>query len=160
MYNKIIRANSKRKRKSEKNMKTYTVYINDNHKNPQEEAVFVPEGFSFLMFLPLINLIVAAYRRCWLLCAIMIGIEVLTYFAGESEALSQKIIILGLPFQGYILLRLAMLFFFGLWVNDFWRKKLEKRGYRLAEIVTVPSGFSAEDLAEQKFYQKFYGEAK
>ena len=141
-------------------MKTYTVYTNPKAKNPQEEAVFVPEGFSYLMFLPIINVIVVAYRRCWLLLAMIIAIEVFTYYASQSSFFSASMAHIGLPFKLYMLLRLALLFFFGLWVNDFWRKKLEKRGYELVGIVSARSVFHSESEAQQRFFDKLVSEAK
>ena len=132
-------------------MKTYTVYINPKAKNPLEEAEFVPEGFSWLLFLPIINVVVAIYRRCWLLLACIISIELITYFASETEFFTRAII--G-QLKIYMLMRIALLSFFGLWVNDFWRKKLEKRGYELAGIVSVRSSFHAQAEAEQRYYDK------
>jgi hypothetical protein len=135
-------------------MKTYTVYINPKSKNPQEDAEFVPEGFSFLMFLPIINVAVAAYRRCWLLLTIIVAIELFTYFASESEFFNTHLFNHLIPWKLNMAIRLALLFFFGLWVNDFWRQKLEKRGYELAGIISVPSGFHSLSVAQQRFYDK------
>lgn len=138
-------------------MKTYTVYANPNSENPQEDAEFVPEGFSVIMFLPIVNVCVAAYRRCWFLLAMIISIEVFTYFASQSEFFTTHIF--G-PWKLNMALRLAFLFFFGLWVNDFWRQKLEKRGYEIVGIVSVPSGWHALSNAQQRYYDKLAAAAK
>jgi len=134
-------------------MKTYTVHINPKAKRPEEDAQFVPEGFSLLMFIPIVNVIVAISRRCWLLLIAMIAIEVFTYYATHSSYLTSKIST-GSPLQLYMAIRLALLFFFGLWVNDFWRKKLERRGFEFAGIVTARSRFNSLAEAEQRFYDK------
>lgn len=141
-------------------MKTYTVYINPKSKNPQEDAEFVPEGFSLLMFLPIINVAVAAYRRCWLLLIMIVAIEFFTYFAAESEFFNTHLFSNVMPWKLNMAMRLTLLFFFGLWVNDFWRQKLEKRGYELAGIVSVPSGWHSLSYAQQRFYDKVTGAIK
>lgn len=139
-------------------MKTYTVYANPQSDDPQGEAEFVPEGFSFLMFLPVVNVVVAAYRRCWLLLVAIVAIEFLTYFASQSDFFNSLISQNGVKLN--MLLRLATLFFFGLWVNDFWRAKLEKRGYEMVGVISVPSGFHSLEVAQQRFYDKMAGAAK
>lgn len=133
-------------------MKTYTVHINPKAKNPVEDAEFVPEGYSVLMFIPLVNVIVAARRRCWLLLICMIMIEVVTYYASMNSLFTTTI---AGKLQLYMAMRITLLFFFGLWVNDFWRKKLEKRGFEFAGIVSVRSTFHSLAEAEQRFYDKF-----
>lgn len=133
-------------------MKTYTVYINPKREDPYEDAQFVPEGFSVIMFLPIINVFIAAYRRCWWLLLAIVGIETLTFFASQNAFFNASVFASFPPWKLYMALRLALLFFFGLWVNDFWRAKLEKRGYEIADIVAVPSGFRSGESAQQRFY--------
>lgn len=136
-------------------MKTYTVHINPAQKDSLENAEFVPEGFSFLMFIPIVNVVVAAYRRCWWLLAAMIGIELFTYVVAESEFFHTQI---AGPFKLMMALRLSLLFFFGLWVNDFWRAKLAKRGYEMVGIVSATSRWSGLEEAQAKFYERYVSE--
>lgn len=135
-------------------MKIYTVYSNPRAKQPLEDAEFVPEGFSWLMFLPIVNVVVAAYRRCWLLLLVIVAIEAFTYFASQHPAFDAVVFSMGLQWKLHMVLRVTLLTFFGFWVNDFWRAKLEKRGYEFVGIVSAKSSWHSLAEAQQRFYDK------
>lgn len=135
-------------------MKVYTVYINPRAKQPLEDAEFVPEGFSWLLFVPILNVVVAAYRRCWLLLAIIVAIEVFSYYASQSPAFDVVVFTIGLEWKLHMAVRVTLLTFFGFWVNDFWRAKLLKRGYEFVGIISAKSRFGSLQEAQQRFYDK------
>lgn len=135
-------------------MKSFTVYMRPDEQRSQENTVFVPEGFSFLLFIPLLNIILLAQRRCWLLLSVVIGIEVASYFASLNEFWSQPLIA-GLEiWKLHMVVRFVLVCFLGMWVNDFWRAKLEKRGYEMVGIATAKSRFGALADAELRYFDK------
>lgn len=132
-------------------MKIYTVYMNKNADEPEENIEFIPEGFLVWAFVPFVNIFWAMQRRCWLfLTLIVLVYYVFEIYAKNSEILSASLFVEGLGWKFYMAFRLILLAFLGLQGYDFWRKKLEKQGYEMVDIISARD----EIDAQRRFFDK------
>lgn len=113
-------------------MKIYTVYLKPSKDNPYEDAVFIPEGFSFAAFL--FTGFWALTKKCWLLAVLFfilpMGCATLAHMAGLSSP-SVAVIDIGL--------RVLIGFF----AYDGWRATLRSNRWVLHEVIVAYSELEA-----------------
>lgn len=121
-------------------MKTYTIYINKNNPESLEEAVFVPEGFSF--WAAVFTAFWMLYHRLWLCAAALIVINI-CFIALENHGIISP--------EVSSILQLGILVYIGFEANDWHRRSLGRKGYEFSEII------AAKNLEEAK--QRFFTNA-
>lgn len=108
-------------------MNIYTVYRNPNAKSEEEMVMLVPEGFSWWGFFFPLNVIWALGHRAWLLFFLTFPI-----FAIYLVALIGEV-----PYSDFInITKLPVQMFFGVFMYDFYRLSLKRRGYRFVDVVS------------------------
>ncbi len=108
-------------------MNIYTVYRNPNAKSEEDMLVLVPEGFSWWGFFFPLNILWSLSRRSWLFCAISTVLFVIYLTAMADEfPYSQLVNITKLPVQ----------LFLGVFMYDFYRLSLKRRGYHYVDVVS------------------------
>ncbi|HEU5047913.1 MAG TPA: DUF2628 domain-containing protein [Rickettsiales bacterium] len=125
-------------------LRVYTVHIDPSLPHPYEEASFIEEGFNWKAFI--FASIWALYHRMWLLGGIIIGVDCLIGLLSMD----------GLSSTGVICMQLAWRLVIGYAGNDWIRKKLKRKGYVMADIVTGDSQLRAE----QRFFDRYFASDK
>lgn len=126
-------------------MKIYTVYLKKNAEKPNETAEFIPESFLWWAFIPGANLLWAMRRQCWLyLLLIFLTYYVFWYVASGSEIFNAGLFSSTYGYPFYLVFRMILLVFLGANGYDFWRKKLESKGYEMVGVVVASSELEAQ----------------
>ena len=127
-------------------MALYSVYlprsVTAEGRNPAENALFIKDGFSWGAFL--VPFIWLSWHRVWRWLLVYIVFETAIFSLGER---------LGLSTQMLSAIGLLVMLFVGVSARDWLAVTLERRGYRLADIV---QGMTQED-AEKRFFDRFQG---
>lgn len=125
-------------------MKIFTVHVNPKKPRPFDEPEFVKEGFSLpaFIFMPFW----AFYHRLWLTGALLLTAEILLTVLMVQSLLH--------PVAG-ALLRILLRAYVGLEGNEWVRRKLAKRGFLFADVVTGTS----ETAVKQRFYERHLTQA-
>ena len=126
-------------------------------KFPEETLECVPEGPAWWVFFPVWNLIKSIEQKSWLFLLILIfGYYVIWihhdfFFDHHSGSIfSESLFFENSPFNLYLMIRLLVIIFLTINANDFWRKKLEYKGYELVDVLAA----SNEIEAQRRFFDK------
>jgi hypothetical protein len=114
-------------------MNIYTIHTNKTDPNPLENAVFIKEGFS--IFAAVLQGFWSLYHKMWLCTAALIVLNI-SFMLLEKYA----IITAGISTA----MQIGVLVFVGFEANDWYRKSLETKGFKLFDII------SGKDLDEAK----------
>jgi hypothetical protein len=106
--------------------KIYTVY----KKEGEDLPILVPEGFSLWAFIFPINIFWAINRKCWLFLALVIATEVATTLLTGNGIISKEY---------FAAFRVPIYIGLGAFANDFHRVSLERRGYKMVNIIAADS---------------------
>ena len=122
-------------------MKVFTAYVNDKKPNPAENAVLVPEAFSWAGFIFPFNIWWAISNKSWMFLAIIAMVEVGIYILGSD---------FGIDKEQLVMLRFPMILAMGVFANDILRFDLSLKGYKLDSVVYAKD----KDEAFYKFANK------
>ena len=121
-------------------MKIYTVHVRPDLPDAQEQAEFVPEGFNWMAFF--LTGIWALYHRLWRYAFLIFAVNAAFIAARESGWISM---------DGLAALQLGFQAFVGFSANDWRRRRLDRKGYVMADIAASDSQLAAE----QRYYERY-----
>ncbi|MFN7038328.1 MAG: DUF2628 domain-containing protein [Alphaproteobacteria bacterium] len=113
--------------------KIFTVHTKSS-KNFIENTIFIEEGFS--MKAAIFNIFWALYYKIWWLATVTLLLNIFLTFV-ESKHYINNLYIMVMHF----LVNIAI----GFYANDFYRKDLQNKGYKMIDII------SGKDLSEAEF---------
>lgn len=117
----------------------YTVHWKADAKTPQQPLILVREGFNWHAFI--FTHFWALYQGLWRALGLILLINI---------SVSLLVVELHLHPFSLFAMQLGMQVWFGYQANDFLRKKLDKKGYILSDIVSGEN----EMRAEQRFLDR------
>ncbi len=122
----------------------YSVHVDPNARRPYETAVFIAEGFNLRAFI--FTALWALYHRQWILAFVLFCLFFLISVLGVSY---------GFSFFSVIVLELGLHLLVGLEANDVLRRKYERKGYIVVDMVAAHMLLEAE----QRFYDRYLPQA-
>lgn len=105
-------------------MKLFAVYVKENHGNFMENAVFVKQGFSF--YAGAFQFLWSIYHRMWLTSVLLFALSLFTTYLDTSGILSE---------DALTVFSMGMIIFIGLCAPDWLEKSLQRRGYKIFDII-------------------------
>lgn len=120
-------------------LKIYTVHVKPGAASPQEQPVFVREGFNWMAFL--FTGLWTLYQRLWWPTLFVVGFNAVLMKFGQHLLSSESIGIAQLGFQLLV----------GYLGNDWIRARLKRQGYILADITAADS----QPRAEQRYFERY-----
>jgi hypothetical protein len=108
-------------------MNIYTVYRNPNARSEEEILMLVPEGFSWWGFFFPLNIIWSLSHRSWLFFFISLALFII-YLVAMIDPF---------PHAQYVnITKLPVQLFLGVFMYDFYRLTLRRRGYHYVDVVS------------------------
>jgi hypothetical protein len=113
--------------------RVYSVHVPAKPGRGVEQAVFVPEGFSWGAFA--FSALWAIGNRMWSAAIAMLAILALVAWLPDAASVDPAL-------PGFLITLFSL--YFGFCGNDWYRAALERRGYREAGVVVAPGLVAAE----------------